>query len=64
MVKDTISPSSLSVRGKRQSTGKRLRFPVFKREFFTCQYCGAQPPDVVLVCDHIEPAARRRSTIC
>lgn len=42
---------------KRQSTGKRLRFEVFKRDRFTCQYCGAQPPQVVLVADHIEPAA-------
>lgn len=42
---------------KRKSTGKRLRFEVFKRDRFTCQYCGAQPPDIVLVCDHIDPVA-------
>ena len=42
---------------KRKSTGKRLRFSVFQRDQFTCQYCGAQPPDVVLVCDHITPVA-------
>ena len=41
----------------RKSTGKRLRFEVFKRDLFTCQYCGAQPPDVLLVIDHIEPVA-------
>lgn len=41
----------------RKSTGKRLRFEVFKRDYFTCQYCGAQPPDVVLVADHINPVA-------
>ena len=41
----------------RRSTGKRLRFEVFKRDQFTCQYCGAQPPEVVLVADHIDPAA-------
>lgn len=35
------------------STGKRLRFEVFKRDGFACQYCGAQPPAVVLVVDHI-----------
>lgn len=44
--------------GKRKSTGKRLRFEVFKRDHFTCQYCGAQPPDVVLVADHITPVAQ------
>lgn len=42
---------------RRKSTGKRLRFEVFKRDHFTCQYCGAQPPDVVLVADHITPVA-------
>lgn len=42
---------------KRKSTGKRLRFEVFKRDHFTCQYCGTQPPTVVLVADHITPVA-------
>lgn len=46
----------------RKSTGKRLRFEVFKRDNFTCQYCGAQPPDVVLVADHIAPVALSGST--
>ena len=40
---------------KRKATSKRLRFEVFKRDAFTCQYCGAQPPEIVLVCDHIDP---------
>lgn len=42
----------------RKSSGKRLRFEVFKRDHFTCQYCGAQPPDAVLTLDHIEPVSR------
>jgi len=41
----------------RKSTGKRLRFEVFERDHFMCQYCGAQPPDVVLVADHANPVA-------
>jgi hypothetical protein len=41
----------------RKSTGKRLRFAVFQRDLFTCQYCGAQPPSAVLVVDHIEPVS-------
>ena len=40
------------------SVGKKLRFEVFKRDRFTCQYCGAQSPDVVLHCDHIEPKSK------
>ena len=37
--------------------GKKLRFEVFKRDKFTCTYCGRKAPDVVLHCDHIEPVA-------
>lgn len=36
---------------------KRLRFEVFKRDSFTCQYCGKKAPDVVLHVDHIHPRA-------
>jgi len=42
---------------KRKGLSKRLRFAVFKRDLFTCQYCGATPPSVVLEVDHIEPVA-------
>lgn len=38
--------------------GKRLRFEVFKRDKFTCQYCGKKAPDVVLHADHIEPKSK------
>lgn len=37
------------------AVSKRKRFEVFKRDKFTCQYCGKRPPDVVLECDHIVP---------
>jgi hypothetical protein len=33
----------------------RSRFEVFKRDDFTCQYCGRKSPDVVLEADHIVP---------
>lgn len=36
---------------------KKLRFDVFKRDGFTCQYCGRTPPTVILECDHINPRA-------
>lgn len=32
----------------------RTRFEIFKRDKFTCQYCGRTPPSVVLHVDHIE----------
>jgi len=40
---------------KRKPIGKRLRFSVFHRDGFTCQYCGRTPEqdDVVLHVDHI-----------
>lgn len=42
---------------QRSPLSKRTRFEVFKRDLFTCQYCGAHPPAVVLECDHIIPVA-------
>lgn len=33
----------------------KLRFEVFKRDSFKCQYCGRSAPDVTLEADHIEP---------
>jgi len=34
---------------------KKIRFDVFKRDGFTCQYCGRTPPAVVLELDHVIP---------
>jgi len=42
----------------RKTIGKRQRFEIFKRDGFTCQYCGAKPPDVTLVVDHINPISQ------
>lgn len=38
---------------KRKAISKKLRFEVFKRDSFTCQYCGKSAPDVTLHVDHI-----------
>jgi hypothetical protein len=46
-----------SAKVKRPSISKRLRFEVFKRDSFTCQYCGKSAPEVVLHIDHISPVA-------
>ena len=42
---------------KRSEITKKVRFEVFKRDKFTCQYCGRMAPDVVLEVDHIKPIA-------
>ena len=42
---------------KRKPLSKKIRFEVFKRDKFTCQYCGRSAPDVVLEVDHIKPVA-------
>jgi hypothetical protein len=42
---------------KRTAISKRVRFDVFKRDSFKCQYCGKSAPDVVLEVDHIKPVA-------
>jgi len=40
---------------KRKSLSKKIRFEVFKRDLFTCQYCGDHPPKAILEVDHIDP---------
>jgi len=40
---------------ERKPISKKLRFEVFKRDGFTCQYCGSAPPSVILHIDHIKP---------
>jgi len=43
---------------KRETLSKKIRFEVFKRDKFTCQYCGAKSPEVILNVDHIDPVAK------
>lgn len=37
------------------TVSKRTRFEIFKRDDFTCRYCGRKSPEVVLEVDHIRP---------
>lgn len=41
------------------SISKKIRFEVFKRDGFYCQYCGKTPPDVTLEVDHITPKSKK-----
>ena len=45
--------SVVSRETKREQLSAKLRFEVFKRDSFVCQYCGSHPPQVVLHVDHI-----------
>ncbi len=42
---------------ERKSLSKKIRFEVFKRDSFKCQYCGKASPDVILEVDHIKPVS-------
>jgi len=43
---------------KRKTISKKLRFEIFKRDGFSCAYCGQTPPLVTLEIDHIEPVSK------
>lgn len=40
------------------AVSKSIRFEVFARDSFTCQYCGKRPPEVILEVDHIHPVSK------
>lgn len=46
------------MKNKRTQISTRKRFEVFKRDLFTCQYCGSHPPRVILHVDHIIPVSK------
>jgi hypothetical protein len=43
---------------KRKGLGAKIRFEVFKRDSFKCQYCGASAPEAILEVDHIHPISK------
>jgi len=43
---------------ERKAVSKKNRFEVFKRDSFTCQYCGKSAPNIVLEIDHIIPVSK------
>jgi len=42
----------------RKPIGNKLRFEIFKRDLFSCQYCGKTPPNTILEIDHIVPVIK------
>ncbi|VXD25625.1 hypothetical protein PL8927_900023 [Planktothrix serta PCC 8927] len=45
-------------KSERESISKSIRFEIFKRDKFTCQYCGKKAPNVILHLDHINPVSK------
>lgn len=43
---------------KRRNISERVRFKVFRRDGFTCQYCGRVATDMELSIDHIIPVSK------
>ncbi|HDR9497083.1 TPA: HNH endonuclease [Burkholderia cepacia] len=52
-----VEQAGIQKKTKRKSISKKVRFEVFKRDGFVCQYCGAHPSQAVLEVDHIIPVA-------
>ena len=55
--KSNHGSKQITIAVPRPSILKSLRFDVFKRDSFTCQYCGRRAPDVALYCVHVNPSA-------
>ncbi len=47
---------------QRGAISPRTRFDIFKRDSFTCRYCGQASPAVVLEVDHVVPVAEGGSS--
>ena len=56
-IPSVIIPTPVPMKPKRIGVTPKLRFTVFSRDNFTCQYCGRKPPEVVLEPDHIVSVA-------
>lgn len=50
--------SEIAKKVNRKAVSKKMRFEVFKRDSFTCQYCGRKAPDIVLHIEHITPVSK------
>lgn len=55
---DPTPPVPSIKKPKRKAISDSVRFEVFKRDSFKCQYCGRSAPEIVLRVDHIKPVAK------
>jgi hypothetical protein len=58
LVRSCCSDSQIRIAVNRKKTPNSLRFEVFKRDKFTCQYCGRKAPEVILQADHLQPVSK------
>jgi len=42
----------------RKAISKKIRFEIFKRDKFTCQFCGNSAPNSILEIDHLNPVSK------
>lgn len=49
---------TMSNQTKRKAISKKTRFEVFKRDKFTCQFCGQSSPNIILEIDHLTPISK------
>jgi hypothetical protein len=54
----TVVDGAKSKPAKRKGISKKVRFEVFKRDNFKCQYCGKCAPEAILNVDHIHPVSQ------
>lgn len=53
------NPETYKETSRKQSSKRlKLRFEIFKRDKFACQYCGRTAPSVVLEIDHVVPKSK------
>lgn len=50
--------TAADAKAKRKQVSKSMRFKVFARDRFVCQYCGAHPPAAILHVDHLHPVSK------
>ena len=43
---------------KRKAISKKIRFEIFKRDKFACQFCGNSAPNSILEIDHLKPVSK------
>lgn len=58
ILKEKESSHKTFAQEQRNRITKKVRFAVLQRDNFTCQYCGAHGPGVVLEVDHIIPISK------